>query len=281
MKCRDSYWVPLAGRRVASLPAILQTFGGRPVLIPSYGGRLIWNAAILLILLTAATSALPPRVVGPLGLPAAMAAEQDPIDLFTRGDAQSGGISKGAATTQLFGVRARGSKIIYVLDRSRSMGLARGQPLKAAKAELIASLNDLADSHQFQIISYNEGVRVFNPFMPLGPKPVFGTQQNKEAAVGFIRSVSPAGGTNHGEAIRLALTMEPDVIFLLTDADDPPLTANELDKLQLRNRAAASIHVIEFGIGPFQGRHDFLVRLARQNNGQHVYVDVSGLAAGD
>ena len=218
-----------------------------------------WRACSvrLAILLAAATSGLPSQAVGPLGLSAMIAAEQEPLDLFSRGNSQSGGISKGTATTQLFGVRAKGSKIIYVLDRSRSMGLTRGQPLKAAKAELIASLNDLEDSHQFQIIAYNESVRVFNPFLPLAPKPVFGTEQNKEAAVRFIHSVSPDGGTNHGEAVRLALNMEPDVIFLLTDADEPPLTASELDKLRLRNRAAASIHVIEFGSGPFQGRNDF------------------------
>ena len=175
---------------------------GTPVVGKAWQGTLQGG---LLLFLAAVTSGLPSRVVGSLSLSAVSAAEREPLDLFSRGNSQSEGISKGAATTQLFGVRAKGSKIIYVLDRSRSMGVSGGQPLKAAKAELIASLNDLEDAHQFQIISYNEGLRVFNPFLPLAPKPVFGTEQNKEAAVRFIRSVSPAGGTNHGEAIRLAL----------------------------------------------------------------------------
>ena len=46
MECYDSYWVPLAGRRVTVLPAIPQSFGGQPVLFPSYGGRLVLNAAM-------------------------------------------------------------------------------------------------------------------------------------------------------------------------------------------------------------------------------------------
>jgi hypothetical protein len=39
------------------------------------------------------------------------------------------------------------------------------------------------------------------------------------------------------------------------------------------------IHVVEFGSGKFQGRDDFLVRLAQQNRGQHLYIDVTDLAA--
>jgi len=46
MKRCNSYWVPLAGRRVTILPAIAESFGGRPVLCPSYGGRLALNAAV-------------------------------------------------------------------------------------------------------------------------------------------------------------------------------------------------------------------------------------------
>jgi hypothetical protein len=38
-----------------------------------------------------------------------------------------------------------------------------------------------------------------------------------------------------------------------------------------------SINAIEFGYGPQSGADNFLVRLARQNNGMHVYVDVSQL----
>jgi hypothetical protein len=71
--------------------------------------------------------------------------------------------------------------------------------------------------------------------------------------------------------------MRPDVIFFLTDAAEPQLTPRELTDIQRRNRSEATIHSIEFGSGPFRGGDNFLVRLARQNHGQHVYVDITKL----
>jgi hypothetical protein len=152
--------------------------------------------------------------------------------------------------------------------------------MAAAKAQLIASLRDLASVHQFQIIFYNDRISVFNPFHPQPPRMMFGTEQNKRLAEEFIRGINPAGGTRHVEPLTLALGLQPDVIFLLTDAEEPQLTPSELEKARQRNRGAASIHTIEFGSGPFHGRDDFLVRLAHQNSGQHVYVDVTRLTPG-
>jgi len=105
---------------------------------------------------------------------------------------------------------------------------------------------------------------------------MFGTEENQRLAAEFVRGISPAGGTRHREALELALGMRPDALFLLTDADEPSLAPSELDAIRRRNRGT-SIHTIEFGIGPIRNSNNFLVRLARQNNGQHVYIDVSRL----
>ena len=70
--------------------------------------------------------------------------------------------------------------------------------------------------------------------------------------------------------------MNPDVIFFLTDAAEPQLSSSQLEEIrQKNNRVGASIHAIEFGAGPQQGGVNFLMRLARQNGGTHVYVDVT------
>ena len=37
------------------------------------------------------------------------------------------------------------------------------------------------------------------------------------------------------------------------------------------------INTIEFGYGPAFESDNFLIRLARQNHGKHVYVDISQL----
>ena len=71
--------------------------------------------------------------------------------------------------------------------------------------------------------------------------------------------------------------MGPDVLFFLTDANEPVLSPGDIAELGRRNRAGAIINCIEFGVGPFSGGDNFLMRLARQNRGQHVYVDVTAL----
>jgi len=91
-----------------------------------------------------------------------------------------------------------------------------------------------------------------------------------------VTGIVANGGTRHLEALQLALKMRPDVIFFLTDADEPQLTAAELARIQRWNYGT-TIHAIEFAYGPQSSADNFLIRLARQNGGQHAYVDLSRL----
>ena len=181
--------------------------------------------------------------------------------------------------TGVFGVKGRGSKFVYVFDRSASMSGFEGRPLSAAKRELVASLESLGNVHQFQVIFYNQKPHLMT-FSP-GQDPVllFANDDGKKLADSFIRGVTADGGTNHIEALHLALAMRPDVIFFLTDADEPRLTNRELAQIRERNRGA-TISTVEYGAGPRQARTTFLQELAEQNGGQHRYVDVTQLPRG-
>jgi hypothetical protein len=78
-----------------------------------------------------------------------------------------------------------------------------------------------------------------------------------------------------------AIGMAPDIIFFLTDAGEPTLSAAEMEQIRRANRRyGASINTIEFGIGPPSGESNFLVKLAEQNSGRHGYVDVTRLNRG-
>jgi hypothetical protein len=68
------------------------------------------------------------------------------------------------------------------------------------------------------------------------------------------------------------------VIFFLTDADEPRMTPQELADIARLN-GGTSINAIEFGAGSTHDSNNFLVALARQNGGKHVYIDVSKLSA--
>lgn len=180
--------------------------------------------------------------------------------------------------TSIFGAEGIGNKFVYVFDRSASMDGYQGRPLRAAKSELSASLEDLDRIHQFQIIFYNDQPTVFNPQHPLPPQMLFGDEQTKRLAQKFVNGIVAAGGTRHMDALKLALAMHPDVIFFLTDAAEPQLSPSDLAAIRRQNnRVNATIHAIEFGAGPDQGGMNFLKRLALQNGGTRVYVDVTRL----
>jgi hypothetical protein len=177
--------------------------------------------------------------------------------------------------TSVFGTSGSGSKFVYVFDRSGSMAGFGGRPLSAAQRELTASLRDLQETTQFQIIFYNDSPRVFR-FRDQAPRLVWATDDAKAAATQFVQGIEAIGSTRHLEALKMGLAMRPDVLFFLTDADEPQLSDEELRQVRRWNQATA-INAIEFGFGPQHRRANFLIRLASENGGQHAYVDVSGL----
>jgi hypothetical protein len=178
--------------------------------------------------------------------------------------------------TGVFGVKGRGSKFVYVFDRSASMSGFEGRPLAAAKRELLASLESLRGVHQFQVIFYNQKPHLMTFSPDQQPVLLFANDDGKKLAESFIRGVVADGGTNHMDALKLALSMRPDVIFFLTDADEPRITNRELAEISSQNRGT-TISTVEYGAGPRHAGRTFLEELAEQNGGQHRYVDVTQL----
>ncbi|MGO8746628.1 MAG: VWA domain-containing protein [Thermoguttaceae bacterium] len=181
----------------------------------------------------------------------------------------------GKARASLFGVSGEGYKFVYVFDRSGSMGGSGAASLRAVKAELRKSLESLEDTHQFQLIFYNDRPVVFNPTGVPG-KLAFATERVKERALHFLDSIVAEGGTEHLAALKLAIRMRPDVIFFLTDGDEPKLSRHQLDEIRDRSDGI-TINTIEFGPGPEPEKPGFLVTLAEENSGHYVHVDTRTL----
>jgi hypothetical protein len=181
---------------------------------------------------------------------------------------------RGSTSTQIFGVTGQGTSFVYVFDRSLSM---EGAPLAAAKRELLASLSTLKHVHQFQIIFYNEQPKI----LP-APQMLFADENGLRQAESFVGSITAAGGTDHLQALKLAMRLRPDVIFLLTDADEPPLTPKQLTDIHQNNTAI--INVIEFKYSTAPGKsstpkRSFLHQLADQNRGQYKSIDTASLTS--
>lgn len=184
------------------------------------------------------------------------------------------GPGEGQASVRVFGVEGKGSRFVYVFDRSSSM---EGAPLSSAKRQLLESLASLSSIHQFHIIFFNQQIRHFD-LSGGGRRVAFATDRNKKFAERFVGGISADGGTDRLPALRAAIQMRPDVIFFLTDADDP-MPISELQEIaDLNRRVGVAISTIEFGRGPVKQTKNFLTELARMTGGQYGYVDVTQLS---
>jgi hypothetical protein len=189
------------------------------------------------------------------------------------GPAAKTSATAGRGSTSVYGLKGEGFKFVYIFDRSASMGGSSNRALNAAKAELLRSLADLGDTHQFQIIFYNEQPVVMK--LAQSSSLMLATKENKEEARRFVNSISADGATAHEPAILQGLRLAPDVIFFLTDADQPELSPGQLDRVKKLNAGGAVINTIEFGLGPKVRKHNFLDTLAEQNGGRSAYLDIS------
>lgn len=197
-----------------------------------------------------------------------------------KGDDALGDGGSQRTTAKLFGVSGSGSRFVFVVDRSDSMNGYGGRPLEAAKRELTQSIHSLSEQQQFQIIFYNNRP---TPFTAPGQRPglLTGDEPMRYRAEQYIRNVSAFGGTEHMDALRLALQMDPDVLFFLTDARVPRLTRRQLDEIRARAASAGTtIHAIEFGSEPEAPSDSFLRTLASDNEGQYRYLDVRKFTEG-
>lgn len=182
----------------------------------------------------------------------------------------------GAPGTTFFGVKDHGGRVVFVIDCSASM--MNYNSMASAKAALIAALQTLGDQQQFQIIFYNREPRLFQPFAQQKSVLFSATEGNKSLARQYVTQTEPDLGTDHMPAIKMALKLVPDVMYFLTDADEPQLSAPELAEIARLNQGRTRIHTIEFGKDNDLGLENFLKKLARQNGGTYRYHDVRQLA---
>lgn len=181
-----------------------------------------------------------------------------------------------AAETGLFGIRDRAYRLLYVIDRSASMG--DDDAMRVAKAELSDSIGRLEPTQRFQILFYNTALSALRPPPGAAAREGYftGSDEHRGLARRQWQAVQPAGGTDHLGPLVAALAYEPDVIFFLTDADEPGLTLAELDDLRRRNNGRCRIHCIEFGRGkPIGTQFGFLSKVASQSGGEYVYRDTT------
>lgn len=134
-----------------------------------------------------------------------------------------------------------GMSIVYVLDQSGSM--AREGKLRRAIAMLRASLRQLGPDVRFQIVAYDSKPAVFR----IGGTSdlVSANMENIAKAEAILEQVVGEGSSRHCDGLMTGIGLHPDVLILLTDADE--LMPHEVKRLKDWNRKGTSIHAVLFG----------------------------------
>jgi len=108
-----------------------------------------------------------------------------------------------------FGTQGKGSRFIFIIDKSGSMKPGR---LQAAKMELMKTLKKLPVGSQFKIYFFNHKAEP----MP-GRGLLAATPQSIAWAEKWISTRGANGGTNPSLALKWAFELNPDTIWLLSD----------------------------------------------------------------
>src|SRR5262245_7230954 len=176
------------------------------------------------------------------------------------------------AQLSLFGSsNAEGRSFVFVIDHSNSMGGEGLGAIQAAAKELAVHINQLTDQQTFQVVAYNQAVAYFTD-----RELIPATAENKRKLVTFIANLAAYGQTEHSRGLLAALRLKPEIIFLLTDGGDPPLDASQLRTIREQAAPRTAIHCLHFGRGPRSDSKNFVARLAAENRGSYVYINMNG-----
>jgi hypothetical protein len=160
--------------------------------------------------------------------------------------------------TSFFGIRARGQFFVYVVDCSGSM--IDDDRFPRATIELRRSVMALREPQKFEVIFYNtESIP-----MPGGPIARTADFAAKQQMLTWLRMIEPDAGTDPRLAMKQALMLQPDAVFLLSDGEFPDGTVEAIARTNTRK---IPIHCVDLA-GGLGGDH--LKRIARSSGGQYA-----------
>jgi Mg-chelatase subunit ChlD len=145
-------------------------------------------------------------------------------------------------------------KVVFVLDRSGSMG---GAPIEQARKALAACLGALMADDDFGIIAFDDQVETFGSAMHKGDRP------NRDEAGKFLAAIEARGGTELAQAVAAAVGLlghRSGDILVMTDGQ----VSGTEQILNSVRAGGARLHCL--GIGS-ASQDRFLTLLARQTGG--------------
>lgn len=160
-------------------------------------------------------------------------------------------------SADFFGVDAEGKSFVYVVDKSSSM---MGGKFEAARQELMDSIDDLKPNQAFFVIFFD------SEYHPQPSKGILkATFKNKRNMKAWMMNAMSYGGTEPQAALKYALDLHPDAIFVLSDGEFDPYVVSQVT--DINKDFTIPIHTIGF-----QSNARTLKDLANQNRGKYRFV---------
>ncbi|MEE3371845.1 MAG: VWA domain-containing protein [Planctomycetota bacterium] len=180
-------------------------------------------------------------------------------------------------STHFFGVPGNGSRFVFVVDSSRSMMGSdfSGRPWKHAQHELQMAISRLGPSCQFYVIFFDGKAHLMFDETPASMNMLHASSENVARFTHWMTNVQTGFNTSPLQAVKCALSIRPDVIYLLSDGEFRDQTARYLKRNNRRTsttgkRAFASIvHTIGFHNRAAQR---VLRNIANSNGGTYKFV---------
>lgn len=187
------------------------------------------------------------------------------LSTFGLGGDGSGDGSGDGEGSGFFGNPGSASSFVFVLDRSGSMNtrhiysgeLSRFQRLKL---ELIGFIDRLQPHQKFFVIFFDE--------LP-HPMPADGlveaTDANKQQFLKWVTGVKAGGSTDPRGAIKMAMYLNPDQIYFLSDGE-----IVEVYRLRMMQLDAGEWKLNTYSFG--QGSENFMRVFAEKHRGSYTFI---------
>lgn len=175
------------------------------------------------------------------------------------------GKGDGNGYAMFYGSEARGESFAFVVDCSQSM---TGWRFERACAELMRAIISLDSDQKFYVVFFN--TEAFPQYFPVVDKFLAKADAQTIDKLGtWMRNVIPMGGTEPSTALRRAIELEPDAIFLLSDGEFDLRPCMQV--LMDHQHARTVVHTV--ALGSTVGER-MLVALAQATGGTYRVADV-------
>jgi len=175
-------------------------------------------------------------------------------------------IGEGLGAASFFGAKAKGSRFVFVVDNSNSMGRGR---FETALDELMKTVEGMAPYQYFYVIFFSDtAYPLFHP--DPSSEMVRATDENKQKLRRWLGTIEMCLKTRGEEAMRLAFAMQPDAIYILGDGR---FTDRAGVMLVAAHKRQVPIHTLGMEVDAI-GKREFQA-IAKANHGTYLNVSAS------